>query len=121
MIKKMKMYIKMKKNVFLLLVVGMFLSSAFLYGCGEKKTDVNENDETENAEETETSSVTEQSQEPESEQTQQEEVHIDVDELADYASDFSLVYDAKSKQMTYSLTMPQIPESDDAYLYLFSF
>lgn len=120
MIKKMKMYIKMKKNVFLLLVVGMFLSSAFLYGCGEKKTDVNENDETENAEETETSSVTEQSQEPESEQTQQEEVHIDVDELADYASDFSLVYDAKSKQMTYSLTMPQIPESDDAYLYLFA-
>lgn len=41
-------------------------------------------------------------------------------ELSDYAMDVSLVYDAETKKLRCSLTMPLIPSSDDAYLYLFS-
>ncbi|WP_160559529.1 DUF5722 domain-containing protein [Parablautia muri] len=48
------------------------------------------------------------------------DLYVEAGELAGYASDFSLSYDAESEQMIYSLKMPQIPESDDAYLYLFA-
>lgn len=41
-------------------------------------------------------------------------------ELSDYAMDVSLVYDAETKKLRCSLSMPLIPSSDDAYLYLFS-
>lgn len=41
-------------------------------------------------------------------------------ELSDYAMDVSLVYDAEAKKLRFSLDMPLIPASDDAYLYLFA-
>lgn len=41
-------------------------------------------------------------------------------ELSDYAMDVSLFYDAETKKLRCALTMPLIPSSDDAYLYLFS-
>lgn len=41
-------------------------------------------------------------------------------ELSDYAMDVSLVYDAEAKKLHFSLDMPLIPASDDAYLYLFA-
>lgn len=48
------------------------------------------------------------------------ETSLSVDELSDYAMDMALTYDAELKKLRYSLTMPLIPSSDDAYLYLFS-
>ncbi|MDE7359064.1 MAG: hypothetical protein K2N39_06505, partial [Lachnospiraceae bacterium] len=47
------------------------------------------------------------------------ETSLSVDELSDYAMDVAFVYDAVLKKLRYSLTMPLIPSSDDAYLYLF--
>ena len=42
-----------------------------------------------------------------------------MDELSDYAMDVDFAYDVELKKLRYSLTMPLIPSSDDAYLYLF--
>lgn len=48
------------------------------------------------------------------------DVRLSTDELADYADNSELKYVAETKQMVYSLSMPEIPESDDEYLYLFA-
>lgn len=48
------------------------------------------------------------------------ETSLSEEELSDYAMDIALVYDADRKQLRYSLAMPLIPASDDAYLYLFA-
>lgn len=113
------MYRKMRvmKKVFLLLAVSVFLL-VFLYGCGETVPAGGESVKTENAEEM--SADNEQLQAEELERLTRGDVHIDEKKLADYASDFILVYDEKTEQMIYSLEMAQIPESDDAYLYLFA-
>lgn len=47
------------------------------------------------------------------------ETNLSADELSDYAVNVSLLYDAEQKKLRYSLDMPLIPGSDDAYLYLF--
>lgn len=107
----------MKKG-FWILAVSMLLPLFFLYGCGEKVPAGGESVETDNEEEA--SGDMEQSQEEELERLIRGDVHMNADKLADYASDFALVYEGETEQMIYSLKMPQIPESDDAYLYLFA-
>lgn len=44
---------------------------------------------------------------------------LEEEKLADYGQDALLIYDETQKQMVYSLTLPDIPQSDDAYVYLF--
>lgn len=102
----------MRKS-FMLLVASVLLPTVLLYGC--KGVNGKEAVETGNVEESNTLS-----KEEEMRRLTQGDVHLEAEKLADYASDFDLEYDAASDQMVYSLTMPQIPESDDAYLYLFA-
>lgn len=102
----------MKKG-FRLFVVSMLLSAVFLYGCGEKPAGGERSAE-------EALADLERQRAEELERLTQGDVHMDAGELAEYASDFMLVYEKGSEQMVYSLVMPQIPESDDAYLYLFA-
>ena len=45
---------------------------------------------------------------------------LSAEELFDFAMDVSLVYEAETKKLRFSLDMPLIPASDDAYLYLFA-
>lgn len=48
------------------------------------------------------------------------ETTLSAAELSDYAMDVSLIYDNETKKLRFSLNMPLIPASDDAYLYLFA-
>lgn len=48
------------------------------------------------------------------------ETILSAEELFDFAMNVSLVYDAEAKKLRFSLDMPLIPASDDAYLYLFA-
>lgn len=48
------------------------------------------------------------------------ETSLSVAELSDYAMNIALTYDTETKKLCYSLDMPLIPTSDDAYLYLFA-
>ncbi len=48
------------------------------------------------------------------------ETILSAEELSDFAMDVSLVYDAETKRLRFSLDMPLIPASDDAYIYLFA-
>ncbi|MCM1266740.1 MAG: DUF5722 domain-containing protein [Bacteroidales bacterium] len=48
------------------------------------------------------------------------ETSLSAAELADYAMDVSLTYDAGTKKLCFSLDMPLLPASDDAYVYLFA-
>lgn len=45
---------------------------------------------------------------------------LSAEELSDFAMDVSLVYEAETGKLRFSLNMPLIPASDDAYLYLFA-
>lgn len=47
------------------------------------------------------------------------ETSLSLEELSGYAMDERLVYDTELQKLRYSLEMPLIPGSDDAYLYLF--
>lgn len=47
------------------------------------------------------------------------ETSLSLDELSNYAMDVALIYDTELQKLRYSLEMPLIPGSDDAYLYLF--
>lgn len=48
------------------------------------------------------------------------ETSLSAAELSDYAMNVLLTYHAETKKLHYSLDMPLIPASDDAYLYLFA-
>ena len=48
------------------------------------------------------------------------DIFIEPENLVDYASDIDFGYDEQLQKMDYSFTMEQIPQSDDAYVYLFS-
>lgn len=108
----------MRKKVFGRLALGMLLSAVLLSGCGKKIAANGETAETGNLEETTVDLDNERA--VDLEYLTHGDVHIGANELADYASDFDLLYEDDTNQMRYSLTMPQIPESDDAYLYLFA-
>lgn len=47
------------------------------------------------------------------------ETSLSLHELSGYAMNEALTYDTESQKLRYSLEMPLIPGSDDAYLYLF--
>ena len=48
------------------------------------------------------------------------DIFIEPDKLVGYASEIDFGYDEQMKQLDYSFSMEQIPQSDDAYVYLFS-
>ncbi len=108
----------MRKKVWGLLAVSMLLLAILLYGCGKKIPVGGETVEAGNPEEAENDIDRQKAEKLE--YLTHGEVHLNAKELAGYASDFGMIYEDESKQMVYSLTMPQIPESDDAYLYLFA-
>lgn len=110
----------MRKKSFGRFILIMFLAVFFLYGCGKIISTGEELIETGNWDD-DTADNTEdiKQQKKELERLTKGDVSLDKEELADYADDFELIYEAESEQLCYSLTMPQIPESDDAYVYLF--
>lgn len=108
---------KAKKRL-LILASMMFLLSGFLAGCERKVPTAGENVKTENEEETKEDR--EQSEKVNLEKLTQGDVKIPVVDLAEYASGVAIVKEDEQEQMVYSLVMPQIPNSDDAYLYLFT-
>ena len=106
------------KRLGLCLITGVMIPATILSGCGRRSLTDKEVAETvatvETAEE-----IVELKQEK-LEELARGEVHIGKKKLAEYASDIFLSYEKTTNQMNYSLKMPKIPESDDAYLYLFT-
>lgn len=92
------------------LLAGMFMP-AILCGCGDKIPVTSERVETEGA--------IVPGEEIDLERLTKGEVRLSADKLIDYASDAAMYYESSTKKLEYSMAMPQIPESDDAYLYLF--
>lgn len=83
------------KKRFLLLYTGAALLAGLLYGCGGEVPAGGEKVVT-------------------------GDIQISVDDLANYGSGTALIDEDEPEQMVYSLVMPQIPQSDDAYFYLFT-
>lgn len=97
------------------LLTGICMAIALLCGCGEEAAPASapagqEKTDEENAAGQREKELTELTA---------GETSLSVDELSEYAMDVSLLYDAELRKLRYSLTMPLIPSSDDAYLYLF--
>lgn len=94
-----------------LLLLGIFLSLSLLWGCGEESAPasapVGQEENALTQVERELSELT------------AGETSLTAEELTDYAMDVALQYDTEEKKLRYTLTMPLIPSSDDAYLYLF--
>ena len=95
-----------------LLLTGICMTLVLLCGCGEEAAPASapSGQEAESAEE---------QRERELSELTAGETSLSVDELSDYAMDVAVTYEADLKKLQYSLTMPLIPSSDDAYLYLF--
>lgn len=100
---------KMKDRINILLAVGLLAPMCLLYGCGESVPVVTDTAEPVHVE----------SEEEKLERLTEGEVRLSAGQLADYAVDTDFRYDEASETLVYSFTMPQIPGSDDAYLYLF--
>lgn len=98
----------MLKKIFFL-TAGIFLMAGFLYGCGKQMPVSGENANNKIEED-----------KMDFEQLAQGEVKMAAGELTDYASGKVVINEEMPEQMEYSLTMPQLPESDDTYLYLFA-
>ncbi len=113
-----------KGQVICFLVMGLLLASGFFYGCAKAVPTETEEIESESAgeeiqpEEVQHGGALEEK--ADLEKLTRGEVRITGGELKNYASDIILIYEEPMEQMVCSLTMPQIPESDDAYLYLFA-
>lgn len=97
-----------------LLLLGIAIMAALLTGCGDEAQPVDAPVSEETAEGTE-----EAQKEKDLAELTVGETSLSLDELSDYAMDVSLLYDTEQKKLRYSLEMPLIPNSDDAYLYLF--
>lgn len=97
-----------------LLFAGICLTAALLCGCGEKAAptgaDAVSQGNVEDAEE---------ERERELAELTAGETSLSREELSEYATDVTLVYDTASERLCCSMNMPLIPSSDDAYLYLF--
>lgn len=96
-----------------LLLLGIGIMAALLGGCGEEAQPA-------------TAPVPEETPESAAAKKEMElteltagETSLSLAELSEYAMDISLTYDAELQKLRYSLEMPLIPGSDDAYLYLF--
>ena len=116
----------MRKKILLLFMMGALLPGCFLGGCGNKKDRAVETVKVEESKKENTSKEKTEKEkktglsEKEKRRLTRGDLYVEAGELTGYASDFSLVYDEESEEMKYCLAMPQIPESDDAYLYLFA-
>lgn len=97
------------------LLIGICLAIALLGGCGGETAPTSAPAVLE-----ETTADSEAGQrEKELSELTAGETRLSSDELSDYAMDVAFVYDTELKKVRYSLTMPLVPASDDAYLYLF--
>lgn len=115
----------MMKKILLLFMMGVLWPACLLCGCGRKVSESVEVANVEKKEEDTSKNKSEKGKKSELSEGEKRrltrgDLYVEAGELSGYASDFSLVYDAEAEQMIYSLKMPQIPESDDAYLYLFA-
>ncbi len=99
-----------------LLLLGCFFTAAALSACGRKEVPVS----TERAEEKEGQAWTLDEHAQVLADLTAGETSLSAEELSDYAMDISLTCDAETGKLQYSLDMPLIPKSDDAYLYLFA-
>ena len=106
------------KRLGLCLLTGVMIPATILSGCGRRS--LTDKEVAETVATVETAEEIVELQQEKLEELARGEVHIGKKKLAEYATDISLSYDKTTNQMNYSLKMPQIPESDDAYLYLFS-
>ena len=113
------------RKFLLLYIMGILLPACFLWGCGKKTSETAAVASAEKEEKNATENK--KSKEKKGELSEKEkrrltkgDLYVEAGELTGYASDFSLIYEEESEEMVYSLKMPQIPESDDAYLYLFA-
>lgn len=98
-----------KKALLLFMMIALLI--VFLGGC-EKKAPASK--------ETIGSQVEIDEDEMDFDDLAQGEVEIEIQDLADYASGKALLDEEMPEQMEYFLEMPQIPKSDDTYLYLFA-
>ena len=106
------------KRLGLCLITGVMIPATILSGCGRRS--LTDKEVAETVATVKTAEEIVELQQEKLEELARGEVHIEEKKLAEYASDISLSYEKTTDQMNYSLKMPQIPESDDAYLYLFA-
>ncbi len=111
------------KKILLFFMAGFFLPACLLGGCGKKTSEtvkvVKEVEEKETvSENTAKKKDNTQLTKKEKERLTRGDIHVETGELETYGSDFLLAYEKEEEQMVYTLAMPQIPESDDPYLYL---
>ncbi len=104
---------KIRPGRLLLLSIG--ISVPLLWGCGEEAAPADAPVSEEALEETEAGR-----KEKELSELTAGETSLSAAELSNYAMDEALTYDTGLQKLRYSLEMPLIPGSDDAYLYLFS-
>ncbi len=109
-----------KRAGLFLWTAGLLLAVLSLQGCGKEMPVTGESVETESIRENKEEDKSEDSEEINLKKLAQGDVQIPVQELADYASGRAFIEEEEPEKITYSLDMPQIPESDDAYLYLFA-
>lgn len=107
---------KMKKRI-LLLYIGVALLMGLMCGCGANVPAGGEKVVTETVDEKESGT---QSEEAVLEQLARGDIQVSEEELAGYGCGTALIDEEEPEQMVYSLVMPQVPESDDAYFYLFT-
>lgn len=98
-----------------LLLLGFFLTAMILFSCGREEMPVS----TERVDEKGGKTWTLDEHAQVLAELTAGETSLSVAELSDYAMDIALTYSAETKKLCYSLAMPLIPASDDAYLYLF--
>ena len=110
---KEKEYIKIKYVRYFCLLVFIL----FLYGCGNAKSTSNEAIQTKSNKEIE--SELERQKIEQLERLTQGDISLSANELTDFASETKFIYDVSKEQLVYTLSIPQIPQSDDAYVYLF--
>ena len=88
------------------------LMPVLLCGCGSEDVPVS-------SERVETEGAIVPGEEFDAERLTRGDVELSTSKLADYASQAALFYEESTGKLEYSMVMPQIPGSDDAYLYLF--
>lgn len=107
------MILKINNGIVLVLIC-FFLMTIVLCGCQNEMSAVKMIDET-----AENAAEEERKRKEELERLTKGDGYIEPENLMDYVSDIVFSYDQQEKQMVYSFSFSQIPESDDAYVYLF--
>lgn len=112
-VEERKVYYKRKsiKQSLIVLLAGI-LAAVLLCSCGEEEVPVS-------SERVETEGAIVPGEEFDPARLISGDVQLSASKLENYASEAELYYDRHSEKLEYSMVMPQIPASDDAYLYLF--